>query len=131
MADHPNVERMRKGYDAFGRGDMDYLRNEMFADDVVFHVAGDNPLAGEYKGMDEVFGFFGRLMQESGGTFSLEIHDVLANDEHGIGLVHVTAEREGRRLDQNAAHVFHLRDGKITESWSMVEDSRAGDEFWS
>ena len=131
MADHPNVERMRKGYDAFGRGDLDYLRGEMFAEDVVFHVTGDNPLAGEYKGVDEVFGFFGRLMQESGGTFSLEIHDVLANDEHGVGLVRVTAEREGRRLDQNAAHVFHLRDGKVTENWTMPEDSGAVDEFWS
>ena len=130
MADHPNVERMRKGYDAFGRGDMDYLRNEMFADDVVFHVTGDNPLAGDYKGIDEVFGFFGRLMEMSGGTFSLEVHDVLANDEHGVGLVRTRAEREGKRIDINASHVFHLRDGKITENWTLVEDSRPFDDFW-
>jgi ketosteroid isomerase-like protein len=131
MGDHPNVERMRKGYDAFGRGDLDFLRNEMFADDIVFHVTGNNPMAGDYKGIDEVFGFFGQLMERSGGTFALQIHDILANDEHGIGLVHVTGEREGKRLDHNSAHVFHLRNGKITENWTMVEDSRPFDDFWS
>jgi ketosteroid isomerase-like protein len=131
MADHPNVETMRKGYDAFGRGDLEYLRNELFAEDIVFHVSGDSPLAGDYKGIDEVFGFFGKIMQESGGTFSLDVHDMLANDEHGVALVRATAEREGRQLDQNAVHVFHIRDGKVTENWTMPENTRIADEFWS
>ena len=131
MADHPNVERMRKGYDAFGRGDLDYLRNEMFADDVVFHAPGDNPLAGDYKGIDEVFGFFGKLVQESGGTFSLEIHDLLANDEHAVGLHTAHAEREGKTLRDNNTLVFHVRDGKVTEVWQYWADPYSADELFA
>ena len=38
MADHPNVELLRRGYAAHGAGDLDTV-NELFADDVVWHVA--------------------------------------------------------------------------------------------
>lgn len=56
---HPNADLLRKGYDAFSKGDLDTIKNEVFSPDVVFHVAGRNPLSGDYRGVDEVFGFFG------------------------------------------------------------------------
>ena len=43
----------------------------------------------------------------------------------------MTAQREGKRLDQNAVHVMHIADGTINEFWSHEEDQRADDEFWS
>ena len=132
MADHPNVDRLRRGYAAFAGGDLDTLRNEIFAEDVVFHVTGNNPLAGDYKGIDEVFGFFGRLVQETGGTLKIELHDALANDEHAVGLVRISGERNGKSLAQNVVHVYHANpDGKVTEQWSFPENSAAVDEFWS
>lgn len=131
MAEHPNVQRLREGYDAFSRGDLDALR-ELLAPDVVWHAGGNNSLTGDYKGLDEVFGFFGRIFQETGGSFKNEIHDLLANDEHGVALVHSTAERNGKRLKQNVTHVFHINDeGKPTEFWGFSEDQKALDEFWS
>ncbi len=42
MADHPNAARLREGYEAFASGDVTALR-EMFADDVVWHIAGEHP----------------------------------------------------------------------------------------
>ncbi len=51
MADHPNVELLRKGYAAYGSGDMETI-NELFADDIVWHVAGRSPLAGVYNGKE-------------------------------------------------------------------------------
>ncbi len=131
MADHPNVERLRKGYDAFSRGDMDYLRNEVFDPGVVFHAGGNNQLTGTYKGVDEVFGFFGKLMEATGGTFKLEVHDVVANDEHAVALVRTSGEKDGKRLDQNAAHVFHVNaEGKVTENWTLSENTTVADEFF-
>lgn len=130
MADHPNVALVRKGYDAFKSGDMDTLR-ELFADDIVWHSGGDNPLSGEYKGQDEVFELFGRFLELTGGTVDMQIHDVVANDEHAVALLHVTAEREGKRLDQNEVHVLHVRDGKVTEFWGFEEDQAAANAFLS
>jgi ketosteroid isomerase-like protein len=131
MADHANAERLRKGYEAFASGDLDALRNEFFAPEIVFHVGGDNRLSGTYDGVDEVFRFFGELMGATGGSFKLEIHDVVANDEHAVGLVRTSAERDGKRLDQNVAHIFHINaDGKVTENWTLSENTRVADEFF-
>lgn len=127
---HPNEDLMRKGYEAFGSGDLNAVR-ELFADDIVWHVAGKSPLAGDYKGQDEVLGFLAKTMEMTGGTFRIEVHDILANDEHGIALATARAEREGKQLDSNSVQVVHIRGGKLTESWFHPEDLYANDEFWS
>lgn len=130
MADHPNVDLLRRGYDAFARGDLDALR-ELFAEGIVWHVPGDNILSGDYEGRDAVFGFFGKLIQESGGTFRQEVHDFLANDTHGVVLVEFHAERGGQTFDGRSVHVMHIESGKVTEFWNFLEDTTEADAFWS
>jgi ketosteroid isomerase-like protein len=130
MTDHPNLELLRRGYAAYGAGDMDAI-NEVFHDDVVWHVAGRSPLSGDYSGKEQVFGFFGKLGELSDGTSKVEVHDLLANDEHGVALVKESATRNGRSHEGQATHVFHLRDGKVTEFWDAQVDQYAADEFWA
>lgn len=127
---HSNEDLLRQGYDAFGRGDMAAIA-ELFADDIVWHFPGDNPLAGDYKGRDNVLAFFGRSVELTGGTLRVEVHDIVANDEHGVALTRTTAQRGGKSLDDKAVQVFHIRDGKAVESWSHPGDQAANDEFWS
>ena len=129
MAEHPNLERMRGGYQAFQSGDLEGL-TDFLAEDVLWHVQGDSVLSGDYKGHQEVLGLFGRLAQESEGTFKIDVHDLLANDEHGVALVQMQAEREGKTLDQRIVHVFHLEDGKVTEFWGFPEDSEEVTNFY-
>jgi ketosteroid isomerase-like protein len=131
MEEHANVGRVRAGYKAFQEGDMDGVF-EFFDEGILFHVPGNNPIAGDYKGRDEVLGFFGKLIQETGGTFKLEVHDILANDEHGVGLCVNSGERNGKKLSQNIAQVFNLNaEGKVVEFWGYPEDAAEVDEFWS
>jgi ketosteroid isomerase-like protein len=130
VTDHPNVDLMKRGYAAFAGGDLDTLK-ELFADDIVWHNPGESIISGDYKGRDEVFAFFGKLVQETGGTFRLDIHDILANDEHAVALARVHAERNGKVEDQNVVHVFHVKDGKVTEFWAMSEDQAAADEVFA
>jgi hypothetical protein len=66
-----------------------------------------------------------------GGTFSFELHDVLANDEHAVALVTVRGERAGKQLNDNMVQISHLRDGKAYEVWNPATDQYAQDEFWS
>lgn len=130
MAEHPNVGLLRKGYDAFATGDMDTLR-DLLAENIVWHVPGNNILSGDYEGRDAVFGFFGKLMEETGGNFRQEVHDILANDMHGVVLVDAHAERAGKTFDTHAVHVMHLENGETTEFWNFIEDTSKADEFWS
>ena len=126
---HPNEEVVRRGFEAFLSGDMGAL-NDLFADDIVWHAPGRNPLSGDHKGKEAVFETFRQLFEMTGGTFKVELHDILANDEHVIVLVHATAEREGKRLDDNGVQVFHVKDGKVAEQWLHPGDVYAGDEFF-
>ena len=56
---------------------------------------------------------------------------MVANDDHGVGLVRVSGQRNGRTLDDRQAHVFHVSDGRVTEFWNQAGDLYAVDEFWS
>ncbi len=125
---HPNEELLRRGYEAFGAGDLDTVLS-IFSEDISWHIGGDSPLTGDYKGHQEVMGFFARLMELSGGTFRLQVHDILANDTHGAAMVVAHAEREGRTLEGRAVHTWHLAGGKATEFWSFEEDQGALDRF--
>lgn len=127
---HPNEDLMRRGYEAFGKGDMATIA-ELFADDIVWHAPGKSPLSGDYKGLDSVLALFGKTAELSGGTLKLEVHDILANDEHGVALLRGTAQRGGKSLDNNSVQVFHIRDGKVVETWFHPGDQAANDEFWS
>ncbi|MDP9224603.1 MAG: nuclear transport factor 2 family protein, partial [Actinomycetota bacterium] len=104
---------------------------ELFADDIVWHAPGRNQLAGTYRGKDEVFANFQKVAELSGGTFKVDIHAVLADDEHAVALTRTTGEREGKRLDDSSVQVFHIRNGKVTEQWLHPGDTYASDDFWA
>jgi ketosteroid isomerase-like protein len=128
---HPNEELVRRGFDAFSSGDMDTL-GQVLAQDVVYHVPGRSPLAGDYRGQEEVIGrFFARIFDLTGGTFQIEFHDAVANDEHAISLFTARGQRDGRTLNQRSTLVFHARDGKLVEAWLFVDDQYALDAFFS
>ena len=128
MAEHPNIARIRDGYAAFANGDMAGL-SDFFAEDVQWHEGGRNQISGEYSGRDEVFGLFGKLFEITQGSLRIDLHAVLADDEHGVALVTVRGSREGQSLDVNGVHVMHLRDGEVTEFWNANIDQYAVDEF--
>jgi len=129
MSERPDVTRIREAYDAFARGVMAALA-EYFTADVVNHVAGQHQLAGDFKGHEEVFGHFGKLAELAGGTMKMDVHDVLGSDDHAVGLISYNARREGRVIDMNEVHVFHMRDGKVAEMWAIEQDQERAKEFW-
>jgi uncharacterized protein len=130
VTEHPNVALTRRGYEAFAKGDLTTL-SELIADDVTWHVTGAGPLTGTYHGRDEVFGFFGRLAEETAGTFRLDVHDVLANGEHAVALCTLSASRGGKSIEVPVANVSHVREGKLTEWWGATTDPEASIDFWS
>jgi ketosteroid isomerase-like protein len=127
---HPNEDLTREAWAAFGRGDMDALR-KFWTEDIRYHVPGRGPLAGDYEGPEQVLQMFARLFELTGGTFSAELHDVLANDEHAVALATVRAERAGKQLTDLAVQTYHIRDGKTCEVWHQNTDLYAADEFLS
>ena len=100
----------------------------LLSDDVRYHIYGRSKVSGDYVGKDEVLGFVGKLVELSGGTFRIQVLDILANDEHGVVLTRETARHDGKTLDNHAVHVWDMREGTCTGFRGYNED--AWDEFW-
>jgi uncharacterized protein len=131
MAEHPNVARAREAFATFNRGDLEGYRR-YFTEDVVWHVGGNHPLSGDYRGRDAIFEYFAQVRELTGGTLRSETQDLLADDAHVGVFAHVTAERQGRRMDVVLAQAFRVNpEGYFTEYWALADDQDAVDAFWS
>ena len=126
---HPNEDLIRSTYAAFAAGDLQAVGGSL-ADDIVWHSLGHSRFSRDYSGHEDVFGLFGTLFEETGGTFRIELSDVLANDERAVALTTNRAERLGRTLVYDEAAVFRIAEGKIAEAWLYVDDQEAHAAFF-
>ena len=126
-----NVATVRRGYEAFNTGDMKTLK-ELFDERASWHTPGRGSLAGDHKGREATFAYFGQLGQGTAGTFQAKL-DHLYSDESGrvVGVHHTIADREGKHLDVECCLVFELKNGRITNGREHFDDLYAWDDFWS
>jgi uncharacterized protein len=127
---HPNEELVRRGYEAFANGDMDTMR-QVLDPDVIWHAPGRSPLAGDFRGVDEVLGYFGRSMEATQGTLRVELQDVLVNDRGAAVVQRSTGQRNGKSLDDVGVNTFRIQDGRAVEVWQHWGNPYAADEFLS
>ena len=125
-----NGELITSAYDAFVRGDLQGAI-ATFAADIFWHIPGRGPLSRDYRGHAEVLGFFGHFMELSGGTFALQIDDVLASGDRVVVLCTESARRGGRSWSSPQVHVWTVKDGKATVFREYPGDQQTEDEFWS
>ena len=130
MGADENAAIVRRGYEAFNSGDMKTL-TELFDESAVWRVPGRSSLAGDHKGREATFAYFGRLGQETGGTFRAELQHLLADEDRVVGIQRNSAERDGKQLDVDVCLAFQLENGRITEGAEHFRDLYAWDEFWS
>lgn len=128
---HPNEGLVRAASAAFARGDLNTLRDQFFDENIVWHIAGTGPLAGDYEGVDQVMGMLGKISELSAGTVRPGLHDVLVSNDHTVALATISAERAGKQLQLNVVHVIHGQNGKATEVWTHSSDPAGAAKFWA
>ncbi len=129
MAVEDNAALLRRLVEAFSEGDMQTVGGS-FAEDAVWHLPGNSVLSGDHRGRDAIVELIGRAVEISGGTFQLELIDIMASDAYGVLWQRITAQRDGESLDETEAIVCRIGDGKIVEIWHRPEQY-ALDEFYS
>lgn len=130
MPEHPNAARLRALFAAFRTADLATIL-DVVAEDAVWHFPGrQGQLAGAHRGREAILAFLLRVQSLTGGTFHLELIDVVANDQRAVALFRGHGEREGRTLDNPTCLHVHLRDGRAVELWEFVWDLYAVDAFW-
>jgi ketosteroid isomerase-like protein len=131
MAEHRNTGRVREALDAFDGGDFDTMRS-FLAEDIVWHVGGDHPLSGDYRGRDEVLEYCARARELTAGTLRGEPLGILTNERHAGVFNRVTGERNGRKLDTVLAQAVRFDDkGRWTEYWALAAEQDDVDTFWA
>ncbi|MGH2557082.1 MAG: nuclear transport factor 2 family protein [Actinomycetota bacterium] len=125
---HPNEEVARSATEALSKRDIEGFLGH-HADDVVIHFPGQGPMAGDYRGKDQVGQLFQKQMQILDAPPEVETHDILANDEHAVVLNSVRASFRGQMLEQRQIVVLHIRDGKIAEAWLQFSEQQAMDQL--
>jgi uncharacterized protein len=126
-----NEAQAREAYAAFAAGDLDKVTS-IFHPDIVWRVDGSSSIARDYKGVEEVLGFFGTIFTETDGTFRNTIEDVIANEDTIVVITNLHAERKGKTVDTKQVAVYRSdADGKITEATFYGDDTTQFDAFWS
>jgi len=125
-----NAVIIRKAYEAFVQGNIPAVF-AAFDGSIIWHVPGHSPLSGDYTGHDQIGGFFQRTMELSGGAFSIDVHNVLAEDDLVVALVTVNAQRNGVSASFPEVHVWRMKNGKAIEFREYQGDEQREDRFWS
>jgi len=122
---------VRKGYAAFNSGDIETLVGLM-SHDVIQHVPGTSELAGDYKGIDGVLGYYAKLGEMTGGTFQASLIDVHGDGHGHVTAVHqVTATRNGVTRVSRGSIVFTFLGDKATDLLELHADLAGDDAFLS
>ncbi|MEV7506496.1 nuclear transport factor 2 family protein [Streptomyces sp. NPDC089922] len=130
MAEHPDCALIRRGYEAFGTGDMETLGTLMTAD-VIHHVPGGHPLSGHHKGREHVLDFYRRLGEETGGTLRLHLESVLADGRGHVMSFHTArGDRGDRGIEIRQGLFFTIVGHKITDIDQCTADIDEEDIFW-
>jgi ketosteroid isomerase-like protein len=117
-------------YDCFNRGDMETIKQEVFARDIVWNLPGRHPLSGTKHGADEVIAFFGQLAKAG-----IRVDLIGLDQWHEDTVVEVhrgysQGEINGARLDAiNCTH-YQVVDGKIQRVQVYISDQHAVDSFF-
>ena len=115
---HPNTLAYLRTVDAFRDRDFDTITS-LIAEDVVWHLPGDHPLAGAWDGRDKLLQLLARLGPLG---FTIREHDVFADDDHVCALSYIGARRDGLEVETRVVSIFHYRDGRQTERWFYPDD---------
>lgn len=128
---HPNEDVIGAMFEVYRQGDESTLR-QVLAEDVVYHLPGRSPMAGEYRGRDEVLALWDRQKAYLGGQpYRVEPLGTLADDHRVVLLASGQAEAPTGTLRWRAANVYQVRDGQVMECRVFIEDLYAFDEFWA
>jgi len=120
---------IRRGYKAFGEGDMEHLRS-IYTPDVVQSQPGSNQTSGEHTGVDKVLGLYGQLSELSDGTFSVDLKSVTLQGDKVIAVHHAQAERAGKTLQADETIEFTFAGDKISRLDLRSADQAADDAIW-
>ena len=131
MNEQANIELVRQGYEAFGRGDIQGLLG-LCAQDIEWTLPEVEGIAftGKRHGLGQLADFF-RVMDECQETREFSTDQFLAKGDQVVVLGHGTfaVRTTGTEYSDDWCHVFRIADGKIAGFKEYYDSHKAAQAY--
>ena len=103
---------------------------ELLAEDIVWHVPGHSPIAGDHRGVPQVIEYFERRRRLASATMRMHPGELIADGEAVVQLVDGSAELGGKTVEWRTAGVYRVEE-RVREVWLVPLDLGRFDRIWS
>jgi ketosteroid isomerase-like protein len=119
MSDHPNVKTVNSMTEAIFSQDHDALA-KIFTDDLVFHLRGPDPMAGDHAGVGGLLGVVGSWFEATNGRIELDQQFCIGTDGWASEWEQAKLHRKGRTLESHNAFVYRFEGDRIADMWMFL-----------
>ena len=121
-----NIELLKQIY--LGTEDLE----GRYVSDFTIFSPGAAQTAGSFVGLEAAGAHVELYKRLSGGTYAMEsLATYLADDDYGLAVSRITAERNGKSLDMIGFGIWKFQNGKAIAHWECPANLAEWDEFWS
>ena len=126
------LDRLHQAQNEFYAGGSGAALERLLAPDITWTVPGDNRIAGNYRGLEEVFDYFRLRRDLADHTFQMERRDVLVGDgDRVVALTDGVATIRGIDHRWSTVGLYDVIGRQIAACWLLPLDARAFDAIWS
>jgi ketosteroid isomerase-like protein len=126
------LDRLHTAQNEFYAGGPGAALRELLAPDITWTVPGDNSIAGTYRGLSEVLGYFQRRRDLADRTFQMSRQDVLVGDgSRFAALTDGAATIRGAEHRWSTVGLYEVAGQQFTACWLLPLDQRAFDTIWT
>jgi ketosteroid isomerase-like protein len=118
-----NLDTARVAYDAFGRGDLESLK-ESFAEDGVWVTSDELPLGGVVEGRDAILGNFAQI-PNYWTSFSVEPEEFIDAGEYVVVRGTQRAANDRGSFEAPFVHLMKFDDGKLVRGEFHGDSAKA------
>jgi ribosomal-protein-alanine N-acetyltransferase len=104
---------------------------EFLAADVAWHVPGQNVIAGDFQGHDQVMAYFRRRRDLTDRSFVVTSRGTLADATRVVHFADGEAILGGVPRRWRTVGIFEIARQRISECWLVPFDQQAFDEIWA
>jgi ketosteroid isomerase-like protein len=106
---------------------------ELLAADIVWHVPGKSPIAGDHRGTAQVVDYFERRRRLARATMRMRPGEVISEGEAVAQFVEGSVVLDGEEVSWQTIGVYRVdaEHRRVREVWLVPLDSEIFDRIWS
>jgi hypothetical protein len=105
---------------------------DLLADDIVWHVVGESPIAGVYRGWDAVLQCLSTAREMARGSLRTYPGEVIAaSGEVIVQLLDAAVLLDGEEVSWEAAGLYRVGAGRVREAWLVPLELAWFDRIWT